>query len=167
MAPPKPDPGRISARPLDLDAPTDLHVASAFRHRWWLEDRGGDGPDLESFTARFSAFLRERGPTHRGILAEIDGRTVGVGWVVLIDRLPWPDDDAPRAGLLQAVYVDADARGHGAGTGLITALLDEARERGLKYVLVNPTERSEPLYRRLGFGGAEPPLRLDLRADGT
>lgn len=156
-----------TARPLDPAAARDRTAAGRLRYRWWLEDRGDGDPDEATFLDRFGDFLRARPDTHRGILVEVDGAIAGVGWVVLIDRTPWPDDDGPRAGLLQAVYVDPEMRGRGAGTVLIDAILDEARCHGLKYVLVNPTERSEPLYRRLGFRGAEPPLRLDLRADGT
>lgn len=157
------DPG-IDVVDVDPSDPVALATAGALRYRWWLEEGGEGELDEGAFTERFGRYLLARADTHRGVLVRDGERVVGVGWIVLVDRLPWPDDPHPRAGLLQAVYVDAAHRGAGAGTHLITALLEIGRSEGLKYVLVNPTDRAESLYRRLGFAGAEPPLRLELRA---
>lgn len=53
-----------------------------------------------------------------------------------------------------SVYVDAAAAGHGLGTLLYRALLDELRGRDVHMVIggiAQPNERSVALHERLGF----------------
>jgi GNAT superfamily N-acetyltransferase len=54
-------------------------------------------------------------------------------------------------------------RGDGIGESLVNAAVDEARRGGLDYVSVHPSERSVPLYRRVGFRGNARTLEIDLR----
>lgn len=161
------DPVAPTVRILDVDDADAVRAAARLRYAWWLEDGGDGDPDEDDFGAHLGRYLSERRDSHVGALVDLDGEPVGVGWVVVVDRLPWPHDPNPRAGLVQAVYVDIAHRGAGAGYRLLEFLIDECRAAGLKYLLVNPTERAEALYRRLGFRGAKPPLRLDLRESGT
>ena len=45
---------------------------------------------------------------------------------------------------------------------LIEAVIAEARERGLGYLIVHPSQRAYPLYERLGFGVTDQMLYMDL-----
>lgn len=95
-----------TVRILDVDDPDAVRAAARLRYAWWLEDGGNGDPDGDEFTAHLEGFLKERHDSHVGALVDLGGEPVGVGWVVVIDRLPWPHDPEPRAGLVQAVYVD-------------------------------------------------------------
>jgi GNAT superfamily N-acetyltransferase len=77
--------------------------------------------------------------------------------------VPGPAAWTRLAGHLQSVYVLPEHRNAGVGAALVAAALDAARARGFDYVIVHPSERSFPLYRRAGFGPTGAVLRIDLR----
>jgi GNAT superfamily N-acetyltransferase len=54
-------------------------------------------------------------------------------------------------------YVVPAHRDRGYGTALLEALRLHARDQGMSVLIVWPSERSAPLYRRAGFG---PPVEL-------
>lgn len=49
------------------------------------------------------------------------------------------------------MYVRPSSRNRGVGAALLDTALAEARRRGYERVVLNPSERSVPLYRRAGF----------------
>jgi len=159
---------------VDLDPGDEEAVAAAtrLRYRWRTEEGGPAELDEATFTRRYPGWLHEHRGSHLGILARtgepgVDlavDTTVGVGWLAVVDRVPGPDRWDRRSGFVQALYVVPEARGAGLGAALIDALLDRATRLGLQYVLVNPSARSEPLYRRAGFGGIDHPLCHRLAA---
>lgn len=75
-------------------------------------------------------------------------------------RMPSPGADHPNWGYLGNAYVRADHRDKGIGGMLMNALLAHAREQGFHRIVLNPTERSVPYYRRAGF---EPADRLMVK----
>ena len=88
-----------------------------------------------------------------------------VGSVGLFVDAEEPDDTLT----LVAMYVTAEARGRGVGDRLVRAVLDEARARGRKHVVLEVTSGNDPaigLYERMGFrftGEAKPhPRRFEL-----
>ena len=117
---------------------------------------------LEILTKYLSGWQR---PTDFGFIAEEAGRPLGAAWArqFTLDEKPFTyvDDRTPEF----AIGVLPGQRGHGIGTALLTALLDQARKDGRAgLVLVgrhdNPALR---LYERLGFTripGAERPNRV-------
>ncbi len=86
-----------------------------------------------------------------------------MAWLATIERVPGPATWTRLAGHLQSVYVLPDHRNRGIGAALVTAALEEATEREFDYVIVHPSERSLPFYRRLGFRETERVLEVDLR----
>lgn len=67
-----------------------------------------------------------------------DGRAIGTGRLL-------PDGHIGRMAVLK------QARGGGAGTAILIALMDAARERGHREVVLNAQTHAAPFYRRLGF----------------
>lgn len=67
-----------------------------------------------------------------------DGRTVGTGRLL-------PDGHIGRMAVLKV------ARGSGAGTALLTTLMQAAREHGHREVVLSAQTHAVPFYARLGF----------------
>lgn len=88
---------------------------------------------------------------------------VGMAWLAIVERVPGPARWRRLSGYVQSTYVSPRHRGRGLGSALIDAVIDEAVRRELDYLAVHPSERSFPLYRRLGFSGAGDVLELDLQ----
>jgi GNAT superfamily N-acetyltransferase/catechol 2,3-dioxygenase-like lactoylglutathione lyase family enzyme len=149
-----------TVRPLDPADATDLAAATALRHRWRSEEGGPVEMTEAEFGDRFPTWLADHRSSHPGWLAHVDGLAVGVGFLAIVDRIPGPDRWDRRSGFIQALYVAPEARGSGTGRAIIDAIAAWSADAGLQYLLVNPSERSEPLYRRAGFTGIDPPLRL-------
>jgi GNAT superfamily N-acetyltransferase len=133
----------------------DLDDLVALRYRWRTEEAGETGMSLEAFTRATREWSDERRRTHVGYVARVDHQAVGGAWLCVIDRVPGPGRFERRAGILQSVYVEPRSRDAGVGRSLIETVLEDARAMGLDYVIVHPSSRSFPFYRRLGFASAE------------
>ena len=78
-------------------------------------------------------------------VAELDGRRVGS--VYCVRR----SDDVAQ---LRLLFVDAEARGHGAGAALVNHCIDFARRRGYERMMlstVSPLESARRIYDAAGF----------------
>lgn len=139
-----------ASRPDDMPAVADL--------RWrWSVDEGGATPGTtpESYRQAMTAFAAEHPDTHRCVVAERDGRVLGMAWLGLVGRPPTPDRPGRRVTAdVQTVYVHPDLRGQGVAHRLVTALLAAADELGAERTSVHSSVEGESLYRRLGFGDA-------------
>ena len=85
-----------------------------------------------------------------------------MAWLALVHRVPGPERFERLAGNLQSVYVAPASRGQGVGGALVDAVVAHARAAGLGYLVVHPSERSYPLYRRAGFVDTPKVLELGL-----
>jgi len=74
---------------------------------------------------------------------------------VLFERMPRPGPDPGRWGYLANAYVRPDYRNQGIGGRLLDAILAYADDRGFARVVLSPSQRSVPFYRRAGFGPAD------------
>jgi len=132
-------------------------VALAGRRTW----RDGDGHD--TFVAAFTAWMAEHAGSHHAWLAEASAAPVGMAWLAVVNRVPGPGRWLRLSGNLQSVYVIPERRGAGVGRLLVDAAIAMARDSGIDYVSVHPSERSFPLYRRARFN--DYPGVLELRWD--
>ncbi|HWW54988.1 MAG TPA: GNAT family N-acetyltransferase, partial [Acidimicrobiales bacterium] len=133
--------------------------------RWSWQVGVGREPAMarEEFTTAFERWFGDHRDTHVAFLAEADGAAVGMAWLALIDRVPGPAVWHRLAGSLQSVFVEPSHRDRGLGAALTAAVIDEGVARRLDYLIVHPSQRSFPLYRRLGFRESGGVLELDLR----
>jgi len=158
---PDASPPEPAVRPATATDATDLA-----RLRW--EWRANEGRALEmdaaEFQTRFAAWVVDHRDSHRPFVATIDGRVAGIAWLALVDRVPGPDRWERRSAMVQAVYVTPAARGAGIGRALVGALVEAAHELGCDYLTVHPSQRSFPLYQRLGFRAWDGVLELDVHA---
>ena len=142
---------------------TDTAALARLRWAWAFEKDAvppgsGDGPSPE-FLAAFATWVAANALRHKAFLALAGERPVGMAWLAVIERVPDALLPVRRSGLVQSVFVLPGHRDGGVGALLMAALVDEARARSLDYLLVNPSRRSVPFYRRLGFAGDD---RLSL-----
>ena len=85
--------------------------------------------------------------------AALDLRDACIGCATLCFLTVLPTADHPtglRAHLMN-VYTVPGFRRRGIARMLVTALMDEARQRGVTEISLDATEAGRPLYRALGF----------------
>jgi GNAT superfamily N-acetyltransferase len=91
-------------------------------------------------------YLDDPDPEMEGAwVAELDGRRVGS--VYCVRR----SDDVAQ---LRLLFVDSEARGHGAGAALVNHCIGFARERGYERMMlstVSPLESARRIYDAAGF----------------
>ncbi|HLF67765.1 MAG TPA: GNAT family N-acetyltransferase [Gaiellaceae bacterium] len=126
--------------PSDLDACRRLWVELTEWHRSIYESPsiGGDDPGRQ-----FDEHLARVGPGNIRV-AELDGEVVGLAGLV-------PE---ARTAELEPVVVAEQQRGRGIGRRLAESVIGEARERGLRQIVVRPVARNADAIRffhGLGF----------------
>ena len=157
----------VTTRPLTGDDRELLRTATLANLNWTGEERFGlrdvdERPDLRHYTE----FRPDRGDL--GLVAERDGRTVGVVWLLFLDAhdpgYGFLADGVPEL----SIWVAPGSRGQGMGGALLLAALDGARRRGTERVSLSG-EAGNPavhLYRRCGFrpvpGAAAGTFAVDL-----
>ena len=115
---------------------------------------------LDQFAASFVPWATDALASRRWVVlvAERDGRLVGTAWLELVDRVPRPGPGAPRIAYLTNVYVEPGSRNLGWGGALVAAATAAAEREGCSQVVVWPSDRSIPLYRRFGFDDPPDPF---------
>ena len=134
--------------------PDDIPAVAALYGR---EVTGGtasfelEPPSVSEMTARFTAVTAKGLPW---LVAEIDGAFAGYAYLS-----PFRPRAAYRYGVEVSVYVEEAARGKGVARDLVTALIQRARDLGLRHVIAAisqsaTSEASIALHRSLGFDEA-------------
>lgn len=85
-------------------------------------------------------------------LAEVEGRPCGHVFVSLVEKVPSPFPGSETLGYVTNFYVIPGQRNRGLGKALLGEVTRYARAHQLDTLIVWPSERSTPLYRRCGFG---------------
>ncbi len=140
----------------------DLPVVAAFRRTWNVRPEVLPATeDGAAFDDRFSEWFCE----------EQDRRTLWVAWAGdqpigltgLLEYRAMPTPDLPQRcwGYVGNMYVDAAHRNRGLGARLLATVLAAADDRGYRRVVLAPSARSIPFYRRAGFVDAGPPADGD------
>lgn len=140
---------------------SDSEELARLRWIWRAVERGEKG-DPDQFRSDFVAWVAERDRTHLPFLVEVEGCAVGMAWLVIIERVPGPENWKRLSGFIQSAYVTPEHRNGGLGSLLMEKLIAGARSEGLEYLSVHPSPLSFPFYRRLGFGGEGSLLFLAL-----
>jgi GNAT superfamily N-acetyltransferase len=140
---------------------SDSEELARLRWNWRAVERGEKG-DADQFRSDFVAWVAEHHRTHLPFLVEVEGCAVGMAWLVIIERVPGPEQWTRLSGFIQSAYVAPEHRNIGLGSLLMEELIAGARSEGLEYLSVHPSPLSFPFYRRLGFRGDGSLLFLDL-----
>ncbi len=148
--------------------PADTAALAALR-RAWIEEQHGGPIDDPGFDAAFADWYAAEARHRLSWLAAADrgGEPVGMVNLLVVTRMPRPGRAATRWGYVGNAYVAAEHRDRGVGRALMAAVLAHADAEGLVRVVLSPSERSRPFYRRAGFGPADMLLaRLPRPAPG-
>lgn len=106
----------------------------------------------QAFLSDCEAWLRTRlADTWKAWVAEIDDQIAGHVFVSAVERMPSPSGSGAPIGYVTNFYVVPQHRGRGLGAALLEAVNEHARKVPLETLIVWPSERSDPLYRRHGY----------------
>ncbi|MGP8296745.1 GNAT family N-acetyltransferase [Streptomyces inhibens] len=142
---------------------TDVHVRQAraadapvlARLRWAFkqEDHQGDPSAPVRSVRQAEQWLQERlaGGSWLAWVAESGGEICGHVFLHLVERVPEPYEDNTPVGYVTNFYVVPGHRNRGLGAALLEALQRHTRGGSMDVLIVWPSERSVPLYRRAGF----------------
>jgi GNAT superfamily N-acetyltransferase len=129
----------------------DVAVIAELRSEWTGVD--ADEPD---FAKRVAVWFEEEKQQRTIWLAWERSRAVGMVSLVEFRRMPTPGKPDTCWGYVGHMFVRADARDRGIGAELMAALINTADERGYVRLLLSPSERAVPFFRRAGFRAAGP-----------
>jgi GNAT superfamily N-acetyltransferase len=136
--------GDLTLRAARYDSPDAVALTEQVQ-RFYIEIYGS--PDSTPFTGE------EFAPPNGGfMIGYLDGRPVAMGgWRLAPYAAP---AGADRAAEIKRMYVADDARGHGFGRMLLTALEDDARAAGADWMVLEtgePQVAAVGLYRASGY----------------
>jgi ribosomal protein S18 acetylase RimI-like enzyme len=140
----------VVIRRAELD---DAPALAAMRWRFKVEESGDQVPqEEEEFTGECEGWLRTRmaGPW-RAWLAEVGDRPCGHVLLCLVEKVPSPYPGSDALGYVTNFYVTPEQRNRGVGRALLGEVNRYAQAHRLDTLIVWPSERSAPLYRRCGF----------------
>lgn len=98
-------------------------------------------------------------------IAADDGRVLAIMSVIIVRKLPSPEELRGRWGYLSNSYVLPEVRNGRVGQRLLTAIKDWASSEDLELIVVWPSERAYPFYERAGFSRYPDPLVFKLKPD--
>jgi GNAT superfamily N-acetyltransferase len=156
----------VSDPPPSIGFASTDDIPELARLRWELyaEQEGDPAETPDAYRARFaeSALTSD---AWRSWVARDGDRLVAAMWVQTVPRVPVPGNTAGPIGYLTNVYVTPEHRNAGLGAQMLDRVKSWCGEQGYSLVIVWPTERSRPFYRRGGFDRPDEPLELDLEPD--
>ncbi|MGH8840343.1 MAG: GNAT family N-acetyltransferase [Jiangellaceae bacterium] len=140
-------------------AGTDDGPTLAWLRRAWAEEEGQVADP--SFDEWFGHWLQRETDRRIAWVALQSAQPVGMLNLTVFVRMPRPGRREQRWGYVANVFVLAEHRNAGVGTALLEAAVAHARGEGFVRLVLNPSERSVPLYERFGFRPSRL-LQLDL-----
>ena len=136
------------------------------RLRWDFRAEEGEAPleDFKEFLPRFLEHFWHGLDTGAWAhwVVESNGTPVAHMAVRVLEGIPRPAIPRDRWGWLTDCYTIPGERDKGHGTRLLAIIRDWAQGEGVELLLVSPSDRSVPFYRRAGFGPAGEWLQLTL-----
>jgi GNAT superfamily N-acetyltransferase len=140
--------------------PDDGALLAGLRRAWVEENSGAEVPDPD-YDEGYEAWWQREYGRRVSWVAELDGgQPVGMLNMCVFSRMPAPGRLHSQWGYLANLFVLAEHRNGGVGAALLAACLGYAREQGFVRVVLSPSERSVPFYRRAGFRPAADDLML-------
>lgn len=137
--------------------PGELPTVAAFRRTWDVRPQSLlTVEDSAAFDDRFSRWFRDEQSRRTLWVAWAGDEPVGLTGLLEYHAMPTPNLPQRRWGYLGNMYVAAAHRNRGLGARLLATVLDAADERGYRRVVLSPSTRSIPFYRRAGFVDAGP-----------
>ncbi|TWF75836.1 L-amino acid N-acyltransferase YncA [Pseudonocardia hierapolitana] len=136
----------------------DLSALAGLR-RAWLEERLGYPVEDPGFEASFAQWWRVEMPRRTFWIAEVGSPRSGytaVGSINVLEivHMPRPGARGGRIGHVGNAFVLASFSDRGVPAALLEAVVEHAKARRFRRLLLAPTAGSAPFYRRAGFAPA-------------
>jgi GNAT superfamily N-acetyltransferase len=133
-----------------LASEADLAFIAELRRIWTGELT--DEPDFERRLAEWFAVEADR---RTAWLAFERNRAVGMVTLAEYRRMPRPGQPDARWGYVAHLFVREHARNRGIGAALLDTLISCADRRGYVRLVLSPSGRAVPFFRRAGFSVAD------------
>jgi GNAT superfamily N-acetyltransferase len=142
----------------------DLAALAGLR-RAWLEERLGYPVEDPGFEASFAQWWRVELPRRTFWVAEVGSPRSGytaVGSINVLEivHMPRPGARGGRIGHVGNAFVLASFSDRGVPAALLEAVVEHAKARRYRRLILAPTAGSAPFYRRAGFAPAEDGLLM-------
>ncbi len=96
------------------------------------------------------------------VLAYEDDEVIGCATICYIKVMPTYNHPTGSRAHIMNVYTRVEYRRRGVAHKMVSALIDEAIERGVTRVTLDSTESGKPLYEALGFDSAKEFMELSF-----
>ncbi|MFH8368638.1 GNAT family N-acetyltransferase [Streptomyces sp. NPDC018031] len=142
----------------------DARVLAELRWKFKQEDHEGQPPRSARPLEEAEHWIHDRliGGHWLAWVAETGGDVCGHVFLCRVERMPDPYSDNTPIGYVTNFYITPSQRNKGAGSALLEALKQHCRSTGFDTLIVWPSERSSPLWRRSGFQLPDELLELPL-----
>ncbi len=148
-----------------LATTTDVATLARFRVAL-LEETGGALPAAEraEMLRLNEAFFLQHMHTDSWCswLAEVQGEAVAVGTLAYFLRPPYPGNPQGQDAYFLNMYTRPEFRGRNAAHRVLMAAIAQARERGVRKLILHATEAGRPLYLKAGFAPSLSYMELAL-----
>lgn len=132
----------------------DVGALAALRRAWVEEQAGGDVDD-PGYEVAFAEWFDREHDQRVTWVALGGGDAIGMLNMLVFTRMPRPGRPVSQWGYLANFFVRAEHRGEGVGGRLLAACVEHADAHDYVRIVLSPSERSIPLYRRAGFSPAD------------
>jgi GNAT superfamily N-acetyltransferase len=117
----------------------------------WLRAQWTGGASDPAFQEHVRAWLVAEGDRRLVWIATLGADPAGMAMLLEYRRMPHPDRPDSRWGYVGNMFVREDLRNRGIGSALLAAIIAESEARDYARLVLSPTERALPFYRRAGF----------------
>jgi len=130
-------------------------LGEIMRHRRCMfRDMGfEDTVALDAMEATSAPFIKAglKDGSYREWLAEIAGRVVAGGGLLIVAHPSSPRDPGPHRAWILNMYTEPEYRGRGLAKSILGKSIGWCREQGFAWVSLHASEAGCPLYEHLGF----------------
>ena len=95
-------------------------------------------------------------------VAEEDGKIVGTAAILLFEFPPAFTNPSGIKGYITNMYTAPEYRGQGLASELLKKVLDEARSRSVKNILLAASDMGKPVYKKVGFEEAGDWMKMNI-----
>jgi GNAT superfamily N-acetyltransferase len=132
----------------------DVETLVSLRHVMQAEmEHGYEVATPDEIIEPMRKYFREQlaGYHFAAFIAEVEGRPIGTGGVVVFDVPPSPSNPEGAEGYVMNMYTVPEWRGRGVAHSLVDALVRHAYGEGARRMWLRTSEDGESVYQRFGF----------------
>lgn len=140
---------------------SDIELLCETRKKQLLDEGLSDTRDMDGELRRFFDRRIADGSLSQFILEE-DGKFVSTAAIIYYDFPPSWSNESGLRGYIANVYTVPEKRGMGYATRVLSAVLDEARERNVTSFWLGASRQGRPVYEKLGFHESDELMDMKL-----